>query len=48
MAFATVYEGAGKVEYYIDDVEIDTIIGFNPQTKHPNATGISFKVTGTT
>lgn len=42
---ATVYEGAGKVEYYIDDVEIDTIIGFNPQTKHSNATGISFKVT---
>ena len=42
---ATVYEGAGKVEYYIDDVEIDTIIGFNPQTKHSNATGIKFKVT---
>ena len=42
---ATVYENAGKVEYYIDDVEIDTIIGFNPQTKHSNATGISFKVT---
>jgi len=42
---ATVYENAGKVEYYIDDVEIDTIIGFNPQTKHSNATGIKFKVT---
>jgi len=42
---ATVYEGAGKVEYYIDDVEIGTIIGFNPQTKHSNATDISFKVT---
>ena len=42
---ATVYESGGKVEYYIDDVSIETIIGFNPQTKQSNATGIDFKVT---
>ena len=41
---ATAYEGAGKVEYYIDNVEIDAIIGFNPQTKQTNATGINFQV----
>lgn len=42
---ATTYENNGKVEYYIDDVTIDTIVGMNPQTKQSNATGIEFKIT---
>lgn len=42
---STIYERSGKTEYYIDDVEIETIIGGNPQTRSTNATGIRFNVT---
>ena len=31
-------------EYFIDDIEIDTIIAPNPKTKQTNATNISFRV----
>ena len=31
-------------EYFIEDVEIDTLVASNPKTKQTNATGISFKV----
>lgn len=42
---ATLYESSGKVEYFIDDVEIETIIAGNPGTRSTNATSLSFKVT---
>jgi len=42
---ATAYENFGKVEYYIDNVNIESIIGFNPRTKQTNATSIDFNVT---
>jgi|TARA_R110002124_G_scaffold85363_2_gene221461 hypothetical protein len=42
---STLYESAGKVEYFIDDVEIETIIAGNEGTRATNATSISFKVT---
>lgn len=34
----------GKYEYYIDDVEIDSIICFNKRTQNTNATTIKFSV----
>jgi hypothetical protein len=40
----TVYETAGAVEYFIDDVEIKTIIAPAADTKQTNATAINFKV----
>ena len=42
---ATLYEAEGKVEYFIDDVEIATIVAGNDGTRSTNATSISFKVT---
>jgi hypothetical protein len=42
---STIYERSGKTEYFIDDVEIETIIGGNPKTRSTNATGIRFNVT---
>ena len=42
---STIYERSGKTEYFIDDVEIETIVGGNPQTRSTNATGIRFNVT---
>ena len=41
----TIYEINGKTEYFIDDVEIETIVAGNPQTRSTNATSINFKVT---
>ena len=41
----TIYERNGKTEYFIDDVEIETIVAGNPQTRSTNATSINFKVT---
>lgn len=41
----TYAERGGKTEYYIDDVEIQSIVGFNPNTGQSNAVGIEFKVT---
>lgn len=43
-AYTSVANPKGKFEYYIDDVEIDSIISFNKQTKGTNSTGISFRV----
>jgi len=42
---ATLYESSGKVEYFIDDVEIDTIVAGNPGSRSTNATSLAFKVT---
>jgi hypothetical protein len=42
---ATLYESAGKVEYFIDDVEIETIVAGNPNSRSTNATSLNFKVT---
>jgi hypothetical protein len=42
---ATLYEAKGKIEYFIDDVEIATIVAGNDGTRSTNATSISFKVT---
>jgi len=41
---ATIYEQRGKVEYFIDDVDIESMMSFNPATRATNATSISFKV----
>ncbi len=41
----TYAETGGKTEYYIDDVEINTIVGANPKTGQSNAVQISFTVT---
>lgn len=41
----TIYERNGKTEYYIDDVEIETIVAGNSGTRSTNATSINFKVT---
>jgi len=41
----TIFEKQGRLEYYIDNVTIDSIIGLNPKTKQSNATRIDFKVT---
>jgi len=40
----TIYEINGKTEYFIDDVEIETIIAPNPKTRGTNAVSINFKV----
>ena len=42
---ATLYESSGKVEYFIDDVEIETIVAGNEATRSTNATSLNFKVT---
>jgi hypothetical protein len=42
---ATLYESAGKIEYFIDDVEIETIVAGNQATRSTNATSLNFKVT---
>jgi len=41
----TAAERGGKTEYYIDDVEINTIVGANPRTGQSNAVQIEFKIT---
>ncbi len=41
----TAAETGGKTEYYIDDVEINTIVGANPRTGQSNAVQIDFKIT---
>lgn len=42
----TIYEqsAGSNVEYFIDDVEIETIISPNPKSRHTNAVGLRFKV----
>ena len=40
----TIYEINGKTEYFIDDVEIETMIAPNPATRSTNALSLSFKV----
>ena len=40
----TIYEINGKTEYFIDDVEIETLIAPNPKTRGTNAVNLSFKV----
>lgn len=40
----TIYEKNGAVEYYIDDIEISSIIVPNPKTKQTNATSLRFTV----
>ena len=40
----TAYETSGKTEYFIDDVEIETIVAGNPGSRSTNATSINFKV----
>jgi len=40
----TIYEINGKTEYFIDDVEIETLIAPNPKTRGTNAVNIGFKV----
>tara|TARA_B110000090_G_C13393004_1_gene450177 strand:+ start:613 stop:3237 length:2625 start_codon:yes stop_codon:yes gene_type:complete len=42
---ATLHESAGKTEYFIDDVDIESIITGNPATRSTNATSVNFKVT---
>ena len=41
---STIYERSGKTEYFIDDVEIETIIAGNAGTRSTNATSIKFQV----
>ena len=36
--------GSGKVEYYIDDIEIESVISSNKTTKQSRAVGFNFKV----
>ena len=38
-------ENNGQVEYFIDNVEVDSIIAPNKKSKHTNATRIKFQVT---
>lgn len=40
----TAYEQVGRVEYYIDNVAIESIITPNPSTKQTNATFITFQI----
>ena len=40
----TIYEINGKTEYFIDDVEIETMIAPNSKTRGSNAVSINFKV----
>ena len=41
----TVFERNGKTEYFIDDVNIETIVAPNPKTRQTNAVSITFQVT---
>ena len=41
---ATLHEAGGKVEYFIDDVNIETIVAGNDGSRSTNATSIDFKV----
>jgi len=41
---ATLHEANGKVEYYIDDVNIETIVAGNDGSRSTNATSIDFKI----
>jgi len=41
----TIYESQGRLEYFIDNVNIDSLVGLNQATKQTNATNIEFKVT---
>ena len=41
----TMAETGGKTEYYIDDVNIMTIVGTNPRTGSSNAVKIDFQIT---
>ena len=41
----TIYERQGRIEYFIDNVNIDSLVGLNQATKQSNATNIEFKVT---
>jgi len=40
----TPYERPGRVEYYIEDVQIDSLVVANPRTRHTNAFSFTFKV----
>jgi hypothetical protein len=40
----TVYDKEGKTEYFIEDIDIDTIITATDRTRLTNATALSFKV----
>lgn len=41
---ATAYDTNGKTEYFIDDVEIETIVAGNENTRATNATSLTFNV----
>ena len=41
----TIYETAGQIEYYIDNLETNAIIGNNTKTKQTNAVSMDFQVT---
>ena len=43
-AMSTVENPDGKYDFYIDNLNIESIITFNPQTKGSNATDITFEV----
>jgi len=40
----TAYEGAGRIEYYIDDIDIEAIIAPTGAQRATNATNIAFKI----
>ena len=40
----TLYETGGKTEYFIDDIEIDTIIAPNDNTRLTNAVSLNFNI----
>ena len=42
---STFYEKNGQTEYFIDDLNVDLILGSNPKTKQTNAVAIDFKIT---
>jgi len=41
----TIYEGNGKLEYYMDELDVQSIISMGGKNKQTNATGIDFKIT---
>lgn len=41
----TEFEKPGRVEYYIDDIEIQSLVVPSKKTRHTNATFLTFKVT---
>jgi len=41
----TIYEKGGQIEYYMDNFEVEAIIGNNSKTKQTNAVSLSFTVT---